>query len=104
MIKLRTEDDVKELITDYEYEDVIVFSNPDYASAFIGISEDNRAIYDYNMIEFLMREYNITDMEAIEFIDFNTIRALPYIGEGAPIIMHNLVSEWSHNFQITIDK
>lgn len=94
MINLKTEEDVKELITDYEYEDVIVFSNPDYASAFVGISEDNRAVYDYDrMVEFLMSEYDITDIEAIEFIDFNTIRALPYIGEGAPIIMHNLVSE-----------
>lgn len=94
MINLKTEEDVKELITDYEYEDVIVFSNPDYASAFVGISEDNRAIYDYDkMVEFLIEEYDITDIEAIEFIDFNTIRALPYIGEGAPIIMHNLVSE-----------
>ena len=94
MINLKTEEDVKELITNCGYENVIVFSNPDYASAFVGISEDNRAIYDYdNMIEFLMREYNVTDMEAIEFIDFNTIRALPYIGEGAPIIVHNLVSE-----------
>lgn len=94
MINLKTEEDVKKLITDYEYEDVIVFSNPDYASAFVGISEDNRAIYDYDkMVEFLIEEYDITDIEAIEFIDFNTIRALPYIGEGAPIIMHNLVSE-----------
>lgn len=94
MINLKTEEDVKELITDYEYEDVIVFSNPDYASAFVGISEDNRAVYDYDrMVEFLMSEYDITDIEAIEFIDFNTIRALPYIGEGAPIIIHNLVSE-----------
>lgn len=94
MINLKTEEDVKELITDYEYEDVIVFSNPDYASAFVGISEDNRAVYDYDrMVEFLMSEYDMTDIEAIEFIDFNTIRALPYIGEGAPIIIHNLVSE-----------
>lgn len=94
MINLKTEEDVKELITDYEYEDVIVFSNPDYASAFVGISEDNRAIYDYDkMVEFLIKEYDITDIEAVEFIDFNTIRALPYIGEGAPIIMHNLISE-----------
>ena len=90
MNKIKTENDVKELISDYGYEDIIIFSNPDYASAFIGISEDNRAIYDYNkMIEFLVEEDEMTDIEAIEFIEYNTIRSLPYF-ENAPIIMHSL--------------
>ena len=91
MKELKTEDDVKELIADYEYDDVIIFSNPDYASAFIGISEDNRAVYDYNkMIEFLMNKDKMTDIEAIEFIEYNTIRSLPYFGENTPIIVHSL--------------
>lgn len=91
MNELKTENDVKELIADYEYEDVIIFSNPDYASAFIGISEDNRAVYDYNkMIEFLMNNDGMTDIEAVDFIEYNTIRSLPYF-ENAPIIVHKLV-------------
>lgn len=94
MNELKTENDVKELIADYEYEDIVIFSNPDYASAFIGISEDNRAVYDYDkMVEFLMNKNGITDIEAIEFIEYNTIRALPYFGERTPIIIHNLVSD-----------
>lgn len=93
MNELNTENDVRELIADYEYEDVIIFSNPDYASAFIGISEDNRAVYDYDkMVEFLVNKDGMTDIEAIEFIEYNTIRALPYF-ENSPIIIHNLVSE-----------
>ena len=28
--------------------------------------------------------------EAIEFIEYNTIRATPYAGEMAPIILYNL--------------
>lgn len=91
MNELKTENDVRELIEDYEFEDVIIFSNPDYASAFVGISEDNRAIYDYDkMVKFLMDKDGITDIEAVEFIDYNTIRALPYFGENAPIIMYRL--------------
>lgn len=91
MIKLKTEDDVRELIEDYEYEDVMIFSNPDYASAFVGVSEDNRAIYDYEkMVEWLMEEEGWSDEEAVEWIECNTIRALPYMGEGAPIIMYPL--------------
>ena len=93
MNELKTENDVKELITDYEYDDVIILSNPDYASAFIGISEDNRAVYDYDkMVKYLVDKDGMTDIEAIEFIEFNTIRALPYY-ENAPIIMHNLIAE-----------
>ena len=30
------------------------------------------------------------DLEAIEFIEFNTIRALPYFGIQAPIIVYPL--------------
>lgn len=93
MGELKTESDVKELIVDYEYDDVVIFSNPDYASAFIGVSEDNRAVYDYDkMVKFLMDKDGMTDIEAIEFIEFNTIRALPYF-ENSPIIIHSLVSD-----------
>ncbi len=87
---LKTENDVRELIENYDYEDVIIFSNPSYASAFVGISEDNRAIYDYDkMIEFLVNEDGMTDIEAADFIGYNTIRSLPYV-ENAPIIMYSL--------------
>jgi len=83
--------DAKERITNAGYEDVIVFDNYSYDDALIGISEDNRAIYDYNkMVEWLMKEESFTEEEAIEWIDYNTIRALPYFGEGAPIIMYPL--------------
>lgn len=91
MNRPKTEEDVKELIEDHEYEDVIIFSNPDYASAFIGISDDGRAVYNYElMIEHLMNEESWTDSEAIEFIDYNTLRAIPYMGAKAPIIVFPL--------------
>ena len=91
MKKLKTENDVKTLIEDYDYEDVIIFSNPDYASAFIGMTEDGRAAYNYElMIEYLMDEYNWTDNEAVEFIDYNTLRAIPYMGAKAPVIVYPL--------------
>ena len=92
-MELKTENDIRELITDYEYDDVVIFSNPDYASAFIGISENNRAVYDYDkMVKHLIDKDCMTDIEAIEFIEYNTIRALPYY-ENAPIIIHNLIVE-----------
>lgn len=90
MKELKTEDDLKELIEEFGYEDVVIFSNPHYASAFVGISENNRAIYDFGlMIEHLMIEEGWSDIDAIEFIEQNTLRALPYY-ENAPIVMYRL--------------
>ena len=40
-----------------------------------------------------MKYDNMTDTEAIEWIEYNTIRALPYAGEKAPIIMYKIREE-----------
>jgi hypothetical protein len=42
------------------------------------------------MIEELCKEDNIEQDEAIDFISYNTERAIPYAGENAPIIMYDL--------------
>jgi hypothetical protein len=42
------------------------------------------------MVEWLVKEEEWSVEEAMEWIDYNTIRALPYMGEGAPIIMYPL--------------
>lgn len=65
---------------------IIVFENPAYNEAFLGISTDNRAIYKYSyMVESLMKEYNISYDEAVEFIDYNTLGA--YLSDKQPIVM-----------------
>lgn len=70
-----------------EGEDIIAFSNPDYKNSILGISVDNRLIYDYDlMIKDLMETEDLSEIEAIEFIEYNTIRALSYY-ENAPIIL-----------------
>lgn len=70
------------------YEDVICFS--DYGEeTLIGITEDNRAVYDFDkMVWWLMVHEDCTYDDAVEWIDYNTIRSLPYVGENAPIIMY----------------
>ena len=73
------------------YENFTVFENPDYDSAIIGITQDNRVVYDYErMIEHLMETDRMSYMDAMEFIDYNTLRALPYFGEGAPLVMYGI--------------
>ena len=79
----------EERILNAGYEDVIYLINYSYDDALIGVSDDNRAVYDYEkMVEWLVETEGFTREEAIEWIDYNTIRALPYMGEKAPIIMH----------------
>lgn len=84
--------DIKEMIIDNGYEDIIIFENPGYESAFIGISEDNRAVYDFDrMVEYLCENDGMEPMDAIEFIEYNTIRACGYMGENYPIIVRPLI-------------
>ena len=78
-------------ILDAGYEDVVIFKDEGYDDALIGISEDGRAIYDFDlMVEWLMKVDGITSEEAIEWIEYNTIRSLSYAGPGAPIIMYRI--------------
>ena len=39
------------------------------------------------MVEEMVKDDAIEYVDAIEFIDYNTFRALPYMGEKAPIIL-----------------
>lgn len=78
----------RDLLNELGYEDVVVFENPDYDSAIIGVSEGRRAVYDFDkMVKHLVDKDGMTDEEAIEFIEYNTIRALPYFA-NSPIIMY----------------
>ena len=82
-------EDIREELIEKEYNDTILFENPSFDNSIVGYTEDGRVIYDYSlMVEEYASENNCTDFEAIEFIDYNTLRALPYAGEFAPIIMH----------------
>lgn len=86
---------IKEQLEKYYIEDeetsIILFENPSYDNAFVGLTlEGDRAVYDYNkMIKCLITEDNMDYEGAAEFIDYNTVRSLPYIGDKGPIIIHN---------------
>ena len=81
----------KDILMDQGFEKFIIFENPDYDSAIIGITEDNQVVYDYDkMIEYLIQEDDMSYEEAIDFISYNTIRSLSYVGIDAPIIMYSI--------------
>ena len=53
------------------------------------MSHDNRAVYDYEkMAEWLVVNEDFSYEEAVEWIDYNTLRALPYGGPDAPIVVY----------------
>lgn len=70
-------------------EDAIVFDNMSYDGSIIGVTTDGRVVYSYDMmVEELMQDEEWSYEDAVEWIDYNTIRALPYAGENGPIIMY----------------
>lgn len=72
-------------------EDAIVFDNMSYDGSIIGVTTDDRVVYSYDkMVEELMQDEEWSYEDAVEWIDYNTIRALPYAGENGPIIMYNI--------------
>ena len=82
----------RETLAEMGYNNSIVFENPDYDDAIIGVSYDDRVVYDYDkMIECLMLEDGMSMEEAQDFIDYNTLRALPYAGNCGPIVVYSLI-------------
>lgn len=72
-------------------EDAIVFDNMSYDGSIVGVTTDGRVVYDYDkMVEELMEDEQCSYEEAADWVDYNTIRALPYVGENSPIIMYPL--------------
>ena len=74
-----------------EHAEAVVFNVPSYDNAIVGLSDDGRIIYDYDlMVKELTEKTALTEDEAIQYIDYNTIRTLPYIEQNVrPIILYN---------------
>ena len=84
----------EEKLLENGYEGVKYLTDFSYDDALIGVTHDNRAVYDYEkMVEWLISTEGFTEEEAIEWIDYNTLRAIGYFGEDAPIIMYP-IEEW----------
>ena len=67
---------------------MVYFENPSYKDAIIGISTDRRVVYSYEkMVEQFMKEEQCSVEEAVDFIDYNTIRSLDYV-KDAPIVVY----------------
>lgn len=80
---------VEEFLNNDPERKVILFDNPSFKGALIGITTDDVAVYSYEkMVESLMKEDNISEEEAVEYIDYNTLGA--YVNPKQPIVMYDI--------------
>ena len=74
--------------------DAVVFDNHSYDNSIIGTTFDGRAIYDFDkMVTELMNDEGWTEQEAIDWIEFNTLRALPYVENKRPLVVYTTEEE-----------
>lgn len=87
-MKFERIEDLKEYLAEQGLTDTVVLEGPSYISAVVGISTDGRLIYSRDlMVRYLCKKDGMSELDAEEFIDFNTVGALPSMGGKAPIIM-----------------
>jgi len=81
-----------------ENSSAAMFSGPDFYEAIVGYTFNAYdlpvLVYDYNkMVESLTLEYSDSEdpiTDAIEWINYNTLRTMPYISdEGRMVIIYN---------------
>lgn len=83
----KTVEELREFLLAQGHEETMFFENPSFVKAITGITDSGQLIYDYNlMISAAMEEEGWTDEEAIEWIEYNTLRTIPYMGHAHPIV------------------
>ena len=70
-------------------EDAVLFDNPSFDKSVVGLTTDGQIVCSLrSMVQELCEDDNIQEDEAREFVDYNTIRMLPYISaETRPVII-----------------
>lgn len=83
---------LEEILLDNGLEGAAYFVDDDFDTAIIGYTDNNQIVYSYDkMIEWYMDKYDVDDITAMEWIDYNTLRVVPYMGATKPIIMYSLI-------------
>lgn len=83
---------LREMATEMDIlEGAVILDDPSFDNSIVGYTDDGRLVYSLDkMVEELSNEENLSVEEALDFINYNTYRSLPYMGEYAPIIMNSL--------------
>jgi len=84
-------DRIEQLLLDNDLEGTSYFIDDDYETAILGYTADGNLVYSYEkMIEWLADNNNMDYLTAQEWIDYNVIRTVPYMGDKQPIIVYDL--------------
>lgn len=81
---------VREELLEYIDEDAVTLEGEEFDEGIYGYTSDGRIVYDYDMLVASLVKSGMTEEDAVEWIDFNTMRSLPYMGEMAPVIVHRM--------------
>lgn len=88
---MNTIENLKEYLAERGFDETSFFENPDFVDAIVGITDEGNLIYDYDkMVQSLVSEDEMNEEDAIEWIEYNTIRTIPYMGSGKPIITYSI--------------
>lgn len=85
-------DNVEKILLDNGLDGTPYFVDDNYETAILGYTDEGNLVYSYDgMIEYLALKDNISYEEAQEWIDYNVIRTIPYMGDKKPIIVYGLL-------------
>jgi hypothetical protein len=72
-----------------DLRDVIFYGFSD--GGIVGLTTDGRLVYSYEkLVESLAEANGWSREDAVDWIEFNTLRSLPYIHGKAPVVMNDL--------------
>lgn len=79
--------DKLEILTELGFENSTVMDSI-YDAAITGFTTEGNIVYNYDkMINELMKADGMSREEAIEYVEFNAVRAIPYAPDPKPIIV-----------------
>ena len=81
---------IREYLKD-EGVECAILDSPSFDNSIIGLTTDGKLVYDFElMVQEYVKDTAEEYTDAIDFISYNTLRALPYMGNNAPVVINKL--------------
>ena len=81
---------LKEYLADTYGKGMLMLDGPEFDGGIIGVSDGGRLVYSYGKLVDALAEANGWSREdAVDWVEFNTLRSLPYYG-NAPVVVYDL--------------
>lgn len=84
-------DDILTRLFENGYDDDYLMFRGEFDGAIIGMTHDDRVVYDYDlMVQCTMESQHCDYDEAVGWVEHNALGALPYMGGDSPVIINRL--------------